>query len=221
MTDSKKTTLVLFSGGRDSSATAVAMAHAGFYVKLFTYQGGLPELTGPKGDSAPDIRHLELLKAFPSKVDPDRVITGNTYLIRKLGIEKTNETHVVYPIAIMLMVQASAIIYSLENDFRDIACGFSGYQAKKDRYVEQRKDFLDLIKKFTGEYGITLHAPVIDKSKEEVIDLLERFGISSNSLENKALYGGIAFDVDKALDFWNKSLPICREYIDFMRPQNA
>lgn len=212
-----KVVLVLFSGGRDSSSAAIEMVRAGYMVKLFTYQAGLPELVGPHGDSAPDIRHKELLKIFPHDIAPERIITGNTYLIRKLALEKTNVTHVVYPIALALAVHTSAILYCLQNDIRDIACGYSGYQAKEDRYIEQRDDFLKLTKEFLGEYGITYHAPVVQMSKEDVMNILERHGVSSNSLENKSIFGGIPFEIDKALEFWNISLPVCKKYIEHMR----
>ncbi|PIQ31390.1 MAG: hypothetical protein COW61_03715 [Candidatus Yonathbacteria bacterium CG17_big_fil_post_rev_8_21_14_2_50_46_19] len=160
-----KTALVLYSGGRDSSATALEMARLGYMVKLFTCQWGLSELVGPRGDSAPDIRHAELMGAFPKYIDPDRAIMGNPYLVRKLAIEKTNETHVVYPIALALAVHVDAILYCMKRDIKHIACGYSGYQATRDIYIEQREDFLLLMKEFVGEYGIEYHTPVIKKNK--------------------------------------------------------
>jgi predicted subunit of tRNA(5-methylaminomethyl-2-thiouridylate) methyltransferase len=52
MQDNKaKEVLVLFSGGRDSSSVAVLLAMAGYKVKMYTYQAGLSELTGLRGDS--------------------------------------------------------------------------------------------------------------------------------------------------------------------------
>ncbi len=211
--DSSKKVLVLFSGGKDSSATVVEMIRAGYNVTLFTFQIGKAELTGPKGDSAPDIRHLELMKVFPEYVDAKRVIVENNYLIRKLAIEKTNSTHVVCPLAIALVFLSEAILYCLKNNIDNIACGYSEYQAKEDRYIEQRDDFVDYTKTFLKEYAIELHTPVIKKTKQEVMDILDQFGISSNSLESKAMLGAIAFDVEKSLEFWNESIPICREYI--------
>ncbi len=210
---SEKKTLILFSGGRDSSAATIEMVRNGYEVVLFTYQAGMPELTGFLGDSAPDVRHKELIKAFPNHISGDRIIKGNTYLIRKLAIEKTNSTHVVYPLALALAVHAEAITYCLKNGIKHITCGYSGYQAKEERYIEQRSDFFERMKAFVGEYDILYHAPVIEKSKKEVMDILEMHGISSNSLENKSLFGGIDFDVDKALDYWNESLPTTKEYI--------
>lgn len=210
---SEKRTLALFSGGRDSSAATIKMLKDGYEVILFTYQAGIPELTGDQGDSAPDIRHTELLRAFPEHVSKDRIIKGNTYLIRKLAIEKTNQTHVVYPIALALAVHAEAIVFCLKNGIKHITCGYSGYQATEDRYIEQREDFFELMREFVGEYNIFYHAPVIKKNKKEIMDILEIHGVSSNSLENKSLFGGVDFDIDKALDYWNQSLPITREYI--------
>ena len=211
--DNPKKVLVLFSGGKDSSATAIEMARAGYVAHLYTYQAGMPELSGPRGESAPDIRHQELLNVFPEKIKKERILEGSMYLIRKLGIEKTNALHVVYPLVLALAVHSNAIIYCIRNGIRDVACGYSGYQAKEDRYIEQRDDFFELMKAFLEEYGITYHAPIIKRSKVEVIDILEKFGVSSNSLENKSVFGGIDFEVDKALDFWNTSLPFCKEYI--------
>ncbi len=167
----KNKILVLYSGGKDSSATAIEMAQKGHYVKLFTYQAGLPELTGRLGDSAPEIRHKELLKAFPENISMQRAIEGNTYLIRKLAIEKTNSEHIVYPIALILAVLSEAINYCSENNIKTIACGYSGYQAKKDRYIEQRSDFAKLAKDFLKNYGISFETPLINKSKEEVMEI--------------------------------------------------
>ncbi len=208
-----KTVLVLYSGGRDSSCVAVEMAKNGNRVKLFTYQAGMSELVGSNGDSAPDIRHKELLAAFPDVIDEQRIIEGSIYLIRKLAIEKTNTTHVVYPITSALAVHVGAVIHCLKNGIYDIVSGYSGYQAREDRYIEQRDDFIKLTERFLKQYGITYHTPVIQKEKEEVMDILERHNISSNSLENKSVFGGISFDVSKALDYWNESIPFCHKYI--------
>ena len=208
-----KTVLVLYSGGRDSSCVAVEMAKNGNRVKLFTYQTGMSELVGSNGDSAPDIRHKELLAAFPDMIDEQRIIEGSLYLIRKLAIEKTNTTHVVYPITLTLAVHVGAVIYCLKNGIYDIVSGYSGYQAREDRYIEQRDDFIKLTEGFLKQYGITYHTPVIQKEKEEVMDILERHNISSNSLENKSVFGGISFDVSKALDYWNESIPFCHKYV--------
>lgn len=212
-----KEILVLYSGGRDSSATAIELARVGYHVKLFTYQAGLPELSGPLGDSAPAIRLKELLDVFPDSIDSRRVIEGSTYLIRKLALEKTNSVHVVYPIALALAVHCGAIKYCLENNITTIASGYSGYQAKKDRYIEQHNDFTKLTKDFLKEYGISYKMPVIEKSQEDVMDILERHGISSNSLENKSLFGGIPFDASHAYEYWKLSIPICRKYLSSVR----
>lgn len=211
--DKSKKVLVLYSGGRDSSATAVELARKGYLVKLFTYQAGLSELTGFSGDSAPDVRHKELLKSFPENIDKDRIIEDNIYLIRKLAIEKTNREHVVYPIALALAVHSNAICYCLKNGIEIMASGYSGYQSKKDNYIEQRGDFVSLNKKFLQDYGISYLTPVIEKSEDEIKDILEIHDVSSNSLENKSVFGGIYFDKEKALEFWNLSIPICREFI--------
>ena len=208
--------LILFSGGRDSSSAAVKLAIAGYKIRLFTYQAGFPELIGFLGDSAPNIRHQELLKAFGQNISAERVINDNSYLIRKLAIEKTNKEYVVYPIALALAVHANAICYCLKNNIKIIASGYSGHQSIKDKYIEQRKDFVLLTKKFLRKYGIEYLTPVINKSEMEVKDILERHGISSNSLENKSIFGGIDFDKKQALGFWKSSLPTCEEFIDNM-----
>src|SRR3989344_4544604 len=215
--EQNKEVLVLFSGCRDSSSVAVQLAMLDYKVKLFTYQAGLPELTGLLGDSAPDIRHKELVKKFPEHIDEKRIIESNSYLIRKLAIEKTNKEHVVYPIALALAVHSNAICYCLKNNIGRIASGYSGYQSKKDKYIEQRSDFVLLTKEFLEDYKISYLTPVIDKSELEVKDVLERHCISSNSLENKSMFGGVDFDMDKALEFWRSSITICKEFIKSMQ----
>lgn len=215
-----KEALVLFSGGRDSSSAVVEMIRAGYQVKLFTYSE-FPGIVGPNGDSPSSIRYKELLNSFPKNIDSDRIIRINAYLVRKLAIEKTNKTHVVYPIVLALAIHVDAILYCLQNDIHDIASGNSGYQAKEDRYIEQQNNFCELTKNFLAEYGITYHTPVVKKSKEEIVDILDRCCVSSNSLEGKSIFGGIPFEVDKALGFWEESIPICREYIASMRSLNV
>jgi len=209
--------LVLYSGGRDSSATAVEMARMGYRVKLFTFQTGLSELIGPRGDSAPEIRMQEIRRVFQYLVDGERVIEGNPYLVRKLGIEKTNVRHIVYPIALALAVHCGAIQYCLRSGLNAVASGYSGYQSRKEIYIEQRHDFVALTRDFLGEYGISYHTPVIEKSESEIKDILERHGISSNSLENKSLFGGVYFEAQYAHDYWESCIPVCREYLRNVR----
>ena len=212
-----KEVLVLFSGGRDSSSVAVLLAKTGYKVKLFTCVAGPSELTGPLGDSAPDIRHKELIKIFPQNIDRQRILENDSYLIRKLAIEKTNTEHIVYPIALALSMHSAAICYCLKNNIKIITSGYSGYQSKEDKYIEQRKDFVILTKNFLRDYNISYLTPVIGKSEFEIKDVLERYGISSNSLEEKAIFGGISFDKEKALEFWQSSVPICKEFIKNMQ----
>ena len=212
-----KEVLVLFSGGRDSSSVAVLLAKMGYKVKLFTCVTGTSELTGPLGDSAPDIRHKELIKVFPQNINKQRILENDSYLIRKLAIEKTNIEYVVYPLALALSTHSIAICYCLKNNIKTIASGYSGYQAKNDKYIEQRGDFVAMTKKLLKEYDISYLTPVIEKSEFEIKDVLERYGISSNSLEEKAIFGGISFDKEKALEFWQSSIPICKEFIKNMQ----
>lgn len=186
-------------------------------VKLFSC-GTNSELVGPHGDSAPDIRHSELLRAFPGNIDPERVIVDKSYLIRKLGIEKTNIEYVVYPLVHALSTHAFAIRYCLKNNIKIIASGYSGYQSKKeDKYIEQRSDFVDLTRKFLKKYNIAYLTPVTNKTEPEVKDILERQGISSNSLETKSFFSGIPYDINKTLKFWKSSLPICEKFIESSR----
>lgn len=206
--------LVLFSGGKDSSAAAVALAVAGYQITLFSCVAGPTELTGPKGDSATDIRTHELAKSFPERIQLPRILYDDSYLIRKLGIEKTNKEHVVYPLVLALCVHTVAISYCLKNNIKIIASGYSGYQSVKENYIEQRPDFVQLTKEFVHTYGIAYQTPVIDKPELQVKDILERNNISSNSLEGKTIFSGIPFDKDKAFEFWHSSLPICYNFIE-------
>ncbi len=209
----KPKALVLFSGGKDSSATAVELVKLGYEVTLLSCMIGQSELTGARGDSAPDIRMLEMLKAFPESIYPQRIFTNIAYLVRKLGIEKTNKEHVIYPLVFALAVSSVAVRYCLKNKIAVVGMGYSGYQSLKDNYIEQRPDFVELGKGFFQKYGITLLTPVAQKSEAEVKDILERNNISSNSLEVKTIFSGIPFDKEKALEFWQSSLPICDNYI--------
>jgi hypothetical protein len=136
------------------------------------------------------------------------------YLIRKLAIEKTNKEHVVYPIALILAVYCEAIQYCLKNDIKIIACGYSAYQAKEDRYIEQSNHFVSLTKDFLKDYGIILETPVIKNKQEEIMDILEKYDISSNSLENKSVFGGIWFNTKHADEYWKSSILICKKYLE-------
>jgi tRNA U34 2-thiouridine synthase MnmA/TrmU len=209
-----KEVLVLFSGGKDSSAVAAQLAASGYKVKLFSCIAGPTELSGPNGDSAPDIRVKELVEAFPNSIDSERIKYDDSYLIRKLGIERTNSTHVVYPLVLALAVHCSAICYCLKHGVKIIATGYSGYQAQKDNYIEQQPLFVKLTRKWVKSYGIEYLTPVITNTELEVKDILERYGVSSNSLEGKTIFSGIAFDKEKAEEFWTSSMPICESFID-------
>lgn len=51
--------------------------------------------------------------------------------------------------------------------------------------------------------------------KQQVIDTLEKNNISSNSLENKSIFGAVHFEDKYAKEYWDYCIPICREYIEY------
>lgn len=145
----KKSTLVTFSGGRDSSCATVTMIKEGYDVNLFTFQAGLPELVGRSGDSAPEIRFQELKRSFPEHfANKERIMSGSLYLVRKLAIENTNKMHVVYPFALILSVICEAVLICKKQNINSITVGYSGYQSKESRYIEQSPEFAELMKQF-------------------------------------------------------------------------
>ena len=219
MDENKTIVAVAFSGGRDSSVAIIVAILKGYIVLPITLQVGAPELTGQRGDSAPEIRLQELRKKFPGKI-LERVIIENPHIIRIIALEKINKEHVVFPLALSLAVHTHAAVYCLNNGIEILFNGHAAYQGKKENYLEQSDHFNKLMKEFLVEFGVDVEIPLADYLEHQVKEMLERHGISSNSLENKSIFGGLDFEPGKAQEYWDGAISICREYINLMTKEN-
>ena len=199
--------VLCFSGGRDSSCSALKLIHAKRNPLLLTVID-----SNIQTDVKTEQRVNELYENVDSSFSWLSVRVPDFY---KKVLELTILTS---PSCLnCFMVKLSvAIIIAQKHSIDTIAAGFTSYQAS---WVEQSPTAIEEINKFLAEYRLTLELPVWDfKSKEEACEMLSSHSITPKSLEpvcHCAEEGTMehAKPEDIRSDFSRLNTP-CRHFID-------
>lgn len=211
------TVSVLFSGGRDSSLAASKLALLGCNVHLITCANGTgfrPELVQFRVD--------ELRQRFPERIATHAVLS--TFgIFRRIAIADIEQDFRRYGTNLILLgdklaIHSAATVYCLEHGIAFLADGSTQYESD---LAEQFPEALGLFREFERFYTIEYLTPVahyssLDEVKYELLDL----GISTKSLESVPLFGDSFTkpSSDIVVDYINRKMPICHEYIARMLP---
>jgi hypothetical protein len=207
------TSVVLFSGGRDSSLAACLEANQGQSLKLLT------ALTGATIET--DVvryRVAEIRQAFPS-IDLEWRERQCAGLFRRVALADIEADFARYHTNLILLghqltIQTEAIVYCLEQRLTRMVSGFSSYQTPA--FMEQTPEAIAISKEFCDGYGISFETPItlyasLDDVKFQLLD----FGVTTKSLEAVSLFADTfsRATAENIVHYLEAKLPICHEYI--------
>lgn len=165
--------VLLFSGGRDSTLSAIRLVES----------GSIPILVTVKSD------HLEGIHRVQKRLRELRAhLPGKTrwLLIRQPpplpGTPAVSSSTCLPCQRAYIMVGARIAEIS---GCKSLALGYAGYQSS---WVEQTPEAVERLKQALADHGLDLALPVYSiPSKEEAISELKKHGLTSNALEQKCL----------------------------------
>lgn len=164
--------VLCFSGGRDSSCSALKLINAKKVPLL---------LTVIDSNVQTDHKTEQRVNEIKTRVSlPFSWVSIRTPIFYKKMLEILTITS---PSCLnCFMVKLSvAIVIAKQHSVNTIAAGFTSYQAS---WVEQSPTAIDEIKKFLSDYGLSLELPVWDiQSKEDACKILSEHSITPKPLE--------------------------------------
>lgn len=212
----ENTTLVLFSGGRDSSLAACLLATSGRRVHLLTCNNGVSI-----GTDLSQHRYVELQRALGRRLE-GRTVVPSMGLFRRLALQNIEADFARFGknlimLGSQLATHTEGIVFCLDYAVRSMAAGSTKYQA---HFPEQMDVARERLHAFCRDFGIEYLLPVGDfKSEEEVKYRLLDYGVSTKSLEAISIFSDTFTQPtpQQVADYIDLKLPICREYISWKR----
>lgn len=205
-------TAVLFSGGRDSTASAIVLHNSGHNTHLLSFCTGLALSDGLRDYR---VRELGLVMSAERTRFVEIDVRGLVRMICFVDLVKDIQQDGCQLILLgeMLSMATAAIRYSREVGCSAIALGATSYQS---HFPEQRPECLKLLESLANEFGIDLLLPGIGWDSEEAPkDILRMSGVSTKSLESVSLLSDIHDNqpLEAVLAYAQRKLPICRTYL--------
>jgi 7-cyano-7-deazaguanine synthase in queuosine biosynthesis len=206
-------TLVLFSGGRDSSLAACLEANAGRDLLLMTAKTGATIATDVVSSRVEEIR-----SAFPS-VSIEWYQPHSAGIFRRIAIANIESDFAKYKTNLILLghqmaIQCEGIAVALKRGIKRVISGFSGYQA--DEYMEQMPVAISISKRLFKAYDLTFETPIVkydslDQVKFQLLD----FGVTTKSLEAVSLFADSFSAPAKGAveEYMVSKIPTCTAYI--------
>ncbi|MGW2307716.1 hypothetical protein [Actinomadura luteofluorescens] len=213
--------LVMFSGGRDSSLAACLEANVGHEVVLMTVRTGATIET-----DVVSTRVAEITRAFPS-VTIRHIRPHGMGIFRRLAIADIEDDFRAFGSNLILLghqmaIQCEAIVSALRFGIQRTVTGFSSYQAAE--YMEQMPVAIEVSRSLFAEYGLFFETPIrrydsLDEVKYQLLD----FGITTKSLEAVSLFAD-SFSIPEegaVVGYMESKLPTCRRYIELKAKNSA
>ena len=188
--------LLLFSGGRDSTVSAVLLSNEFDYINLITIKS--VHLLGIK-----DVykRLEELHPLLKNKCTWELYEKIETIQLKNLKVTTCLPCHAYY----IALLQQLAVSKGIKN----ISLGYVGYQSCWEEQSEIAKKAL---KKYFKEIGLNLILPVEKISnKDNIKNKLREYGLTENALEQKCLKASFnvplnSSDIKDQVELWISSI---------------
>ncbi len=210
---SRETSIVLFSGGRDSSLAACLEANAGRKIILMTARTGATIETDVVSS-----RVDEIIRAFPD-ADVEWCLPHSMGIFRRIAIASIESDFARFKTNLILLghqmaIQCEAISLAIQRGVSRVVSGFSSYQA--DEYMEQMPAAISFSESLFSAYGISFETPIksyesLDAVKFQLLD----FGVTTKSLEAVSLFAD-SFSVpepDSVVAYMKSKIGTCASYI--------
>jgi hypothetical protein len=216
----ENTTLVLFSGGRDSSLAACLLVTGGRRVHLLTCNNGVCI-----GGDLSQHRFVELQTALGQRLE-GRTVLSSMGLFRRVALQDIESDFARFGKNLILLgsqlaTHTEGIVFCLDHGLKSMAVGSTKYQ---EHFPEQMGVGREKLRAFCGEFGIAYQLPVGDfATEDEVKYRLLDYGVSTKSLEAVSIFSDTFSQPteDQVAEYIDLKLPICREYIDRKRQAPA
>ena len=186
--NSQAMTLVLFTGGRDSTAAVLELQRRGERPLLFT--GISPFAVGPS------LRHLRMEefsrdRRFSDMEVREQDVVGLIYELVTLSLAKDilSDGRELILLGEFVAILTSAVEFARSRAISRIATGFVRYQA---HLPEQHPEMVERLAAFVATHGLELLMPVYDWPEETIRTCLRLHGFSTKSLETTPLFGETA-----------------------------
>jgi predicted subunit of tRNA(5-methylaminomethyl-2-thiouridylate) methyltransferase len=214
------TTLVLFSGGRDSSLAACLLATGGRLVHLFTCNNGVCI-----GGDLSQYRYLELQTALREHLE-GRTVVSSMGLFRRVALQDIEADFLRFGKNLILLgsqlaTHTEGIIFCLDHNLKSMAAGSTKYQ---EHFPEQMSVARERLQAFCEEFGIEYLLPVGEFANEHDVKYrLLDYGISTKSLEAVSIFSDTFSQptAEQVAEYIELKLPICRDYIARKRQANS
>lgn len=192
--------VLMFSGGRDSTLSAIRLARTGRRLILVTVTS----------------QHLEGISAVKQ-----RIVELRGYLSKGSRWISIPDTNINVPFLLnystrtclpcFLKYTSIGVIIAKKFNINSLSFGFTHYQSG---WPEQTPLAIEKFKKTLNQFGLNLDIPVYDlESKEKAIEELRTIGINSGALEQKCsrqiINEEIPLDIfEKAINEWAEALSL-------------
>jgi len=199
--------LVLFSGGRDSSAAAVCCLREGYRTHLVTFDNGAERgLDNSR-------RKADLIKKRFGKMCSWKLMSSRV-LFHAVAVKNLEDDVKKYGNLLCcgckLAMLSEAIIYCRKNNINRIADGFEKGQTY---YPEQTPAYMDAADAFAGKFGITYSHPVYRLSARKIKEIAVKAGISAAPLQAECLFGLNRVHNKNIKKYMLEKLPAAGRYI--------
>lgn len=213
----KKTQVVLFSGGRDSTLTASLLMMRNIPVYLLSANSGASvhrDIT--------QYRVKELIQKFGRNLVVGYKTLDISGTFRSIALEDieqdilTDKKNLVV-VGEMLAIMVHVTDFCLRSNLRVVNCGFTQYQ---DEFPEQRISSIEFISNFLKKYHIHLECPIYYTATniEYVKYKLLQIGLSNKPLEGSTLFSHTFSRADDQtiLNYLERKEIMTHEHIQFL-----
>jgi len=200
---------ILFSGGVDSTATAIYYLKQGYETHLLTFDNGAEkwlELAGYKADW--------IKKRFPKLCSWE--LLDSTNLFHELAIRPLEQDVKKFGVLVCcgckLAMLCEAIIYCKRNGIARLADGF---QRQQDYYPEQTPDYMTPADRFAFRYGIKYLHPFWEHPELKQAQITLGGAVPPTPIQPYCIFGcNPILDKKSIRPYVRSKLTAMREYVD-------